>query len=112
MFLVLLCISVPSFMINLASNSVAASREGLVRKQYFGLKFMKSIRKTFAIALALGAPIASFAQPSDQPQDSQATQKIAADSSEIGLSDHHLLQASNSSEITISSYSPPIFNVC
>ncbi|MGF6772179.1 putative membrane protein [Paraburkholderia sp. GAS199] len=72
---------------------------------------MKSLIQSAVIALALAAPIASFAQSSDQPQNPQATQQSAADSSGYGPSGHGSWQAGNSSDTTVSSYSPPIHNV-
>ncbi|WP_027802681.1 hypothetical protein [Paraburkholderia dilworthii] len=82
---------------------------------------MKSLIQAVAIAAVLGAPIASFAQPSAQAaaQDMQAVQPQAAgqqgsaraDNGGYGSGSHGTWQAGRGSDVTFSSYSPPIYNV-
>ncbi|WP_345810678.1 hypothetical protein AAGS40_07615 [Paraburkholderia sp. PREW-6R] len=82
---------------------------------------MKSFIQAVAIVVALGAPIASFAQASNQPvsQDPQATQVQAAgqqdatqtNNSGYGSGSHGSWQAGSGSDTTVSSYSPPVRNV-
>jgi hypothetical protein len=107
---------------------------------------MKSLIQAVAVALVLSAPIASFAQDSNQPltraqvraelaqaeragydptdwmhypQNAQTAQaRIAeqnrtaqADTSGYGPSGHGSWQAGNSSDTTVSTYSPPVRNV-
>ena len=80
---------------------------------------MKSFIKAVAIAVVLGAPIASFAQ-SNQPasQNAQGTQAqvstqqgaAQADTSGYGSASRGTWQAGRGGETTVSSYSPPIYN--
>ncbi|MFM0502180.1 hypothetical protein [Paraburkholderia caffeinilytica] len=80
---------------------------------------MKSLIKAVAIAVVLGAPIASFAQ-SNQPalQNTQGTQAqvstqqgtAQADTSGYGSGSHGTWQAGRGSDTSVSSYSPPIYN--
>ncbi|MFM0742000.1 hypothetical protein PQQ51_32630 [Paraburkholderia xenovorans] len=86
---------------------------------------MNSLIKAVAVALVLGAPLASFAQAMDQyappartradnaqvSQGRVAAQKGNADSSGYGPNGHGSWQAGNSSDTTVSSYSPPIYNM-
>lgn len=81
---------------------------------------MKSFIKTVAIAVVLGAPIASFAQSNQPaPQNAQDTQAqvfeqqgaAQADTSGYGSGGHGTWQAGQGSETAVSSYSPPIHNV-
>ena len=81
---------------------------------------MKSLIQAVAIVAVLGAPIASFGQPSAQApaQDTQAVQAQAAgqqgfaraDNSGYGLGSHGTWQAGHGSDVTFSSYSPPVYN--
>jgi FlaG/FlaF family flagellin (archaellin) len=81
---------------------------------------MKSLIQTVALAVVLAAPVASFAQPAGEPasQDSQAMHTQAArphhaartDDSGYGASSHGTWQAGSSTDTTVSSYSPPIYN--
>ncbi|XUW86970.1 hypothetical protein OH764_08940 [Burkholderia sp. M6-3] len=81
---------------------------------------MKSLIQAVAIAAVLGAPIASFAQPSAQAgtQDTQAAQTEAAgqqgfaraDNSGYGSGSHGTWQAGRGGDVTFSSYSPPVYN--
>ncbi|MCP2084333.1 UNVERIFIED_ORG: hypothetical protein J2Y81_000350 [Paraburkholderia sediminicola] len=80
---------------------------------------MKSLIKAVAIAVVLGAPIASFAE-SNQPasQNAQGTQAqvstqqgaAQADTSGYGSASRGTWQAGRGGETTVSSYSPPIYN--
>ncbi|WP_434109794.1 hypothetical protein [Paraburkholderia caffeinilytica] len=80
---------------------------------------MKSLIKTVAIAVVLGAPIASFAQ-SNQPvqQNAQGAQAqvsgqqgaAQADTSGYGSGSRGTWQAGRGNDTTVSSYSPPIYN--
>ena len=80
---------------------------------------MKSLIKAVAIAVVLGAPIASFAQ-SNQPasQNAQGTQAqvstqqgaAQADTSGYGSGSRGTWQAGRGSDTTVSSYSPPVYN--
>ncbi|HYS65624.1 MAG TPA: hypothetical protein VEN30_17700 [Paraburkholderia sp.] len=81
---------------------------------------MKSLIQAVAIAVVLAAPVASFAQSSNQPvsQGTQATQAQSsgqqnaaqADTSGYGSGSHGMWQAGHGSDTTVSSYSPPIYN--
>ena len=83
---------------------------------------MKSLIQAVAIAVALTGPVASFAQSAGQPvsQDSRAAQTPAqaegqrnaaqADSGGYGVGSHGSWQSGRGSDMTVSSYSPPIYN--
>jgi hypothetical protein len=80
---------------------------------------MKSLIKAVAIAVVLGAPIASFAQSNQSaPQNAQGTQAQAsgqqgaaqADTSGYGSGSRGTWQAGRGSDTTVSSYSPPVYN--
>ncbi|CAE6831063.1 hypothetical protein [Paraburkholderia haematera] len=80
---------------------------------------MKSLIKAVAIAVVLGAPIASFAQSNQPaPQNAQGAQAQVseqqgarqADTSGYGSGSRGTWQAGHGNETTISSYSPPIYN--
>ncbi|CAB3724853.1 hypothetical protein [Paraburkholderia rhynchosiae] len=81
---------------------------------------MKSLIQAVAVAVVLSAPIASFAQPSGQAgaQDMRAVQTqaagqqrmVQADNSGYGPGSHGTWQAGRGSDVTVSSYSPPIYN--
>ncbi|MEC5406875.1 hypothetical protein VOM14_15120 [Paraburkholderia sp. MPAMCS5] len=82
---------------------------------------MKSLIQAVAVALVLGAPIASFAQAAPQQaaaQDTQAVQTQAAGQQAAaqtghggyGSNGHGSWQAGRGSDTTVSAYSPPIHN--
>ena len=80
---------------------------------------MKSFIKAVAIAVVLGAPIASFAQSNQPaPQDAQGTQAqvsaqqgtAQADTSGYGSASRGTWQAGHGNDMSVSSYSPPIYN--
>jgi uncharacterized protein YpmB len=81
---------------------------------------MKSLIQAIAIAVVLAAPVASFAQSSNQPasQGAQAAQAQAsgeqnaaqADNSGYGSGSRGTWQAGHGNDTTVSSYSPPIYN--
>jgi hypothetical protein len=80
---------------------------------------MKSLINAVAIAVVLGAPIASFAQSNQAvPQNAQDTQaQVSAqqgarqtDTSGYGSASRGTWQAGYGSDTTVSSYSPPIYN--
>ncbi|CAH2792826.1 MAG: FIG00452579: hypothetical protein [uncultured Paraburkholderia sp.] len=83
---------------------------------------MKSLIRAVAVAVAvvLGAPIASMAQTSGQaaPQGAQVTQSPAAAQQDAaravhsgyGSDSHGTWQAGRGRDITFSSYSPPVYN--
>ncbi|MGF6905422.1 hypothetical protein [Paraburkholderia sp. GAS348] len=81
---------------------------------------MKSLIKAVAVAVVLGAPIASFAQSNQPaPQNTQGAQTQVseqqqgarqADTSGYGSGSHGTWQAGYGSDTTVSSYSPPIHN--
>ncbi|MGE8161026.1 hypothetical protein ACQKRQ_12760 [Paraburkholderia sp. NPDC080076] len=81
---------------------------------------MKSLIQTVAIAVVLAAPVAAFAQSSNEPvsQGAQAAQAQAssqqgaaqADNSGYGSASVGSWQAGQSNNTTVSSYSPPIRN--
>ncbi|HEX7935368.1 MAG TPA: hypothetical protein VF573_20165 [Paraburkholderia sp.] len=86
---------------------------------------MKLLIQAVAVALVLGAPIASFAQAPQQAaaQDTQAVdtqaiqtqaagQQAAAqtDHGGYGSNGHGSWQAGRGSDTTLSAYSPPIYN--
>lgn len=81
---------------------------------------MKSLIQAVAIAVVLAAPVASFAQSSNDPalQGAQAVQAQAsgqqqsaqAENSGYGSGSRGTWQAGHGSDTTVSSYSPPIYN--
>jgi hypothetical protein len=81
---------------------------------------MKSLIQAVAIAVVLVAPVASFAQSSNEPASpgAQAAQAQAssqqgaaqADNSGYGSASVGTWQAGQSNDTTVSSYSPPIHN--
>jgi hypothetical protein len=81
---------------------------------------MKWLIQTVALAVVLAAPVVSFAQPAGEPvsQDQQAAQTPAArphhaaqtDNGGYGASAYGTWQAGRSTDTTVSSYSPPIYN--
>ena len=80
---------------------------------------MKSLIKAVAIAVVLGAPIASFAQSNQPaPQDAQGTHAqvsaqqgtAQADTSGYGSASRGTWQAGHGNDMSVSSYSPPIYN--
>ncbi|RKE36180.1 hypothetical protein B0G76_2341 [Paraburkholderia sp. BL23I1N1] len=80
---------------------------------------MKSLIKAVAIAVVLGAPIASFAQSNQPaPQNAQGAQVQSseqqsarqANTSGYGSGSHGTWQVGRGSDTTVSSYSPPIYN--
>ncbi|CAB3723788.1 hypothetical protein LMG24238_05119 [Paraburkholderia sediminicola] len=80
---------------------------------------MKSLIKAVAIAVVLGAPIASFAQSNQPaPQDAQGAQAqvstqqgtTQADTSGYGSASRGTWQAGHGNDMSVSSYSPPIYN--
>lgn len=79
---------------------------------------MKSLIQAVAIAVVLAAPVASFAQSSNEPvaQGAQAAQASSqqgaaqADNSGYGSASLGTWQAGQSNDTTVSSYSPPIHN--
>lgn len=80
---------------------------------------MKSLINAVAIAVVLGAPIASFAQSNQPvPQNPQGAQTQVsgqqsphqADTSGYGSTSRGTWQAGHSGDTTVSSYSPPIYN--
>jgi hypothetical protein len=93
-------------------------------RQSPGGGFMKSLVQAVTIAVALSAPVASFAQSAGQPvsQDSRTTltptpthaagqRNVApADSSGYGAGNHGSWQSGRGTDTTVSSYSPPIYN--
>ena len=81
---------------------------------------MKSLIRAVAVAVVLGAPIASMAQNVGQaaPQGAQAPQSqagaqhdaVQAVHSGYGSDSHGTWQAGRGGDITFSSYSPPVYN--
>ncbi|EIF31062.1 hypothetical protein BCh11DRAFT_06578 [Burkholderia sp. Ch1-1] len=81
---------------------------------------MKSLIQAVAIAVVLVAPVASFAQSSNQPasQGAEAVQAQAssqqapaqANNSGYGSGSRGTWQAGHGGDTTVSSYSPPIYN--
>ena len=81
---------------------------------------MKSLIQAVAIAVVLAAPVASFAQSSNDPasQGTQAVQTQASgqlqsaqtDNSGYGSGSRGTWQAGHGNDTTVSSYSPPIYN--
>jgi hypothetical protein len=77
-----------------------------------------SAAAAFAIAGLMSAPVAAFAQVSTAApaqgtaaEQSQAGQQMSAhDSSGYGSASRGTWQAGHSSETTVSSYSPPVYN--
>ncbi|ASV99214.1 hypothetical protein [Paraburkholderia aromaticivorans] len=82
---------------------------------------MKSLIQAVAIAVVLAAPIASFAQSSNdtasqgtqavQAQPSGQQQSAQADNGGYGSGSRGTWQAGHGNDTTVSTYSPPIYNV-
>ncbi|MFM0419329.1 hypothetical protein [Paraburkholderia aromaticivorans] len=79
---------------------------------------MKSLIQAVAIAVVLAAPVASFAQSSNdaasqavQAQASGQQQSAQTDNSGYGSGSHGTWQAGYGNDTTVSSYSPPIRNI-
>ncbi|PRY01118.1 hypothetical protein B0G81_7330 [Paraburkholderia sp. BL6665CI2N2] len=78
---------------------------------------MKSLIQAVAIAVVLAAPVASFAQSSNEPVSQGAQTQAAghqdpaqAGNSGYGSASAGTWQAGQGSDTTVSSYSPPIHN--
>ena len=80
---------------------------------------MKSLIQAVAVVLALGSPIASFAQSAQpasqdtQAQQSQPTQQdnSQASTSGYGSGSHGSWQSGSGNDTVVSSYSPPVHTV-